>query len=94
GRLFIYFLACAFSTLTTIFCSSTRKARTILSRTAFELKHPPYALVTCFFRLHMDISSFGRAGLIPNNCLLVSPHFGMEPTFLVWRYTKRPPKFN
>lgn len=39
-----HFFCCALSTRTTIFCSSTRKALTILSLKALEHKTPPYVL--------------------------------------------------
>jgi len=87
----IYYFLEAFITLETIFCSSTRKALTILVLTASADRHPPYALVTCLVLLDIDMSCFGRAGLIPNNFFLVSGQTGIDPNFLRCKYTNLPP---
>lgn len=44
---------CSFSTFLTIFCSSIRKARTILSRTQLPHLEPPYARWTVFLGLEI-----------------------------------------
>merc|ERR1711997_791571 len=85
------FPCCARRTRTTNFCSSIRKARTILSFTAFPLKHPPYARLTVFFVRDSFASFFGRAALMPLSFSPLSPHFGMDPGFLVYKYTSFPP---
>ena len=94
--LYIYFDAflaasCAFNTRTTIFCSSMRKALTILCLTHLWHLDPPYALVTVFNLLVIDCSSRGLAGVIPCNFTLQSPHTGIDPNFFVYRYTNLPP---
>ena len=54
------FVSVSFSTFFTIFCSSIRKARTILSRTQLLHLDPPYALETFFFDLEVVAYSRGR----------------------------------
>ena len=49
------FACCSFSTFFTIFCSSTRKARTMRSRTAPPLSTPPYARFTVFLLCDMRL---------------------------------------
>ena len=56
----------ALSTRTTIFCSSMRKARTILSRTHLWQHEPPYVRDTVFMRRDMEHLSIGRDGRIWN----------------------------
>lgn len=82
---------CAFSTFTTIFCSSIKKARIILSFTHLWQSTPPYALLTVFFRLHMRDLSIDRAGWIPRNLSLHWPHLGIFFGFFKYWYTNLPP---
>ena len=53
-----FFAACSLSTFLTIFCSSTRNARTILSRTAPPDKTPPYERVTLFLFFAMCLFEY------------------------------------
>jgi hypothetical protein len=62
----VYFLLerslwlCSLSTFLTIFCSSMRKARTILSRTQLAHREPPYARWTVFVGFDTWAYSRGR----------------------------------
>lgn len=92
----IYFLAladafCALITLTTIFCSSMRKARMIFSLTHLWHNTPPYALFTVFFLLQRRERSCGRAGWMPLSLSLHWPHLGTFFGFLRYWYTSLPP---
>lgn len=71
----------ALVTFTTIFCSSIKKARRILSLTHWWQRTPPYALVTVFFLLDMRERSIGLAGVMPLSFSLHCPHLGTRLGF-------------
>ena len=81
----IYFLdACwALRPLTKIFCSSIKKACTILSQTHLWHLEPPYVRDTVFMRRDMEHLYICRDGRTPCSFVLQSPHLGIVPSFLV-----------
>ena len=66
---------CSLRTFLTIFCSSIRKARTILSRTQLPHLEPPYARCTVFLGLEIwEYSRGRRAGIcVVSNVSFVRP---------------------
>ena len=86
-----FFPCCALSTRTTNFCSSIRNALTILDRTHFAHRDPPYARETVFLVFERVAKTFGRTDFTPRNFSLQSPHLGVVPAFLVCKYTNLPP---
>jgi hypothetical protein len=66
---FFSLVVCSLRTFLTIFCSSIRKARTILSRTQLPHLEPPYARWTVFLGLEIWAYSRGRrAGICGGLC--------------------------
>merc|ERR1719244_1266281 len=75
----------ALRTRTTIFCSSIKNARMILSLTAAAQRLPPYALDTRLCLFGMFFNAVGRAGLMPCSLTPVSPHRGILAAFFWYK---------